>query len=138
MAVLAKADAASLDALWQHEAKKPAYRFIRQPEVGLVMARGRIGGSGAPFNLGEVTVTRCAVETENAVVGHAYVMGRDSRHAELAAVFDAMLQSPRQGTRLWERIVAPLARTQAARRRQRSAKAAATKVEFFTLVRGED
>ena len=58
------------------------------------MARGRPGGDGAPFNLGEMTVTRCTVRLEDGTVGHAYVAGRDMRQAELAAVLDAVLQGP--------------------------------------------
>lgn len=71
----------------------PSYRFLRQPEAGLVMVRGRIGGTGGPFNLGEMTVTRCAVQLDGGgAPGIGYVAGRDSRHAELAALLDALLQ----------------------------------------------
>ena len=34
------------------------YELVRQPETGLVMVRGRMGGTGSPVNLGEGTVTR--------------------------------------------------------------------------------
>ena len=70
--------------------------MIRPPETGLVMLRGRIGGTGSAFNLGEATVTRCAVRTVRGHEGHAYVMGRNHGHAKLAAVCDALLQDESQ------------------------------------------
>jgi alpha-D-ribose 1-methylphosphonate 5-triphosphate synthase subunit PhnG len=112
----------------------PAYRLLRQPEAGLVMVRGRIGGTGGPFNLGEMTVTRCAVQLDSGgAPGIAYVAGRDSRHAELAALLDALLQR-RNGLDL-NSVVDRLEAGQAARRRRAQAEVAATKVDFFTMVR---
>ena len=102
------------------------------------MARGRMGGTGDPFNLGEMTVTRCSVRTEAGFLGHAYIAGRNKKHAELAAVCDALLQDPNARDEVAATIIEPLAAIAASRRRERRAKAAATKVEFFTLVRGED
>jgi alpha-D-ribose 1-methylphosphonate 5-triphosphate synthase subunit PhnG len=102
------------------------------------MVRGRAGGSGAPFNLGEMTVTRCTVDLPSGMAGHGYVAGRDVRHAELAAVFDALLQDPLLTTRLEEAVIARLEAGQRERRRQMAARSAPTRVEFFTLVRGED
>ena len=86
MAVLARASAEEIAALLDRHAAIPAYTKLRGPEAGLVMVRGRTGGGGAPFNLGEMTVTRCTIRTESGQVGHAYVAGRDARQAELAAV----------------------------------------------------
>jgi alpha-D-ribose 1-methylphosphonate 5-triphosphate synthase subunit PhnG len=130
MGILARADAATLA---DHMgADLPAWRHLRQPETGLVMVRGRTGGAGQPFNLGEMTVTRCAVRLDDGTVGHAYVRGRDRRHAELAAIADALLQ--RDAT-LVDRLIVPLAAAQAATRRDRSCEAAATRVEFFTVAR---
>ena len=42
------------------------YVELRAAETGLVMLRGRIGGDGDPFNLGEATVTRAAVQIRRA------------------------------------------------------------------------
>ncbi len=112
----------------------PAFTWLRRPEVGMVMLRGRAGGTGQPFNLGEATVTRCAVRAGNAV-GAAHVLGRDARHAELIARLDAALQDPAQQAALIEAVVAPLEQAQHARREAASRAAATTKVEFFTLVR---
>jgi alpha-D-ribose 1-methylphosphonate 5-triphosphate synthase subunit PhnG len=138
MAVLARAGADDLEAAWAGLGDRPDYRIVRGPEVGLVMVRGRAGGTGVRFNLGEMTVTRCTVELDDGTVGHAYVRGRHRRHAELAAALDAMLQAPARRAAVEARVVAPLAAEQAARRRTAEARAAATRVEFLTLVRGED
>jgi alpha-D-ribose 1-methylphosphonate 5-triphosphate synthase subunit PhnG len=137
MSVLALASRDELERGWSELAVRPVYRRLRGPEVGLVMVRARAGGTGTRFNLGEMTVTRCSVELPDGTAGHAYAGGRDRRHAELAAVFDALLQgegsAPLMGT-----LVEPLARAQAARREAAAARAAASRVEFFTMVRGED
>lgn len=115
----------------------PAHDFLRPPEVGAVMVRGRTGGVGQPFNLGEMTVTRCTVSLADGAVGHAHVQGRDKAHATRAAILDALLQGP-EGTAMTAQVLQPLTAEEAARRQTRADKAAATKVEFFTLVRGED
>lgn len=133
MAVLARANAAELTALLERQAAVPRYARLRGPEAGLVMVRGRTGGGGAPFNLGEMTVTRCTVRTDSGHVGHAYVAGRDARQAELAALLDAMLQDPRQQQDLQASVIAPLAASQRSRREETAAKAAATKVQFFAM-----
>lgn len=123
---------------WAAMADKPAYRLVRRPEIGLVMVRARAGGSGTRFNLGEMTVTRCTVDLPSGAVGHAYVGGRSPRHAELAAVFDGLLQDPASRPGVEVRLVGPLEAAQRERRAARQARSAPTRVEFFTLVRGED
>jgi alpha-D-ribose 1-methylphosphonate 5-triphosphate synthase subunit PhnG len=133
MAVLARADASDIEALLERHAELPCYTRLRGPEAGLVMVRGRTGGGGAPFNLGEMTVTRCSVRTEQGLVGHAYVAGRDARQAELAAVVDAMLQDPAQTFELHAKLIEPLADKQRTSRADIAAKAAATKVQFFAM-----
>lgn len=115
----------------------PPHDLLRPPEIGAVMVRGRVGGSGAPFNLGEMTVTRCTVALEGGVVGHAHVQGRDKAHATRAAIVDALMQTPAAAA-LRARVLDPLAAEEAAARALRAGKAAATRVEFFTMVRGED
>ncbi|MFN4089305.1 MAG: phosphonate C-P lyase system protein PhnG [Alphaproteobacteria bacterium] len=137
MAILAKARPAEVEGAYAALSAPPAYTFLRRPEAGMVMVRGRAGGTGARFNIGEMTVTRCAVQVDGGAIGYAYVAGRDHRHAELAAVFDALLQDEARRPALLSDVVAPLAAAHAARRAAASAKAAATRVEFFTLVRGE-
>jgi alpha-D-ribose 1-methylphosphonate 5-triphosphate synthase subunit PhnG len=115
----------------------PPHEVLRAPEVGAVMVQGRIGGTGAAFNLGEMTVTRCSVRLQAGAVGHAWVQGRNPAHALRAAVADALLQTDAASSIL-EQVVQPLIEEAAATRSARARKAAATRVEFFTMVRGED
>ena len=133
MSVLARAAADELETCLAEHGGAPAYQRLRGPESGLVMVRGRAGGGGAPFNLGEMTVTRCTVRTAAGQVGHAYVAGRDSRQAELAAVLDALLQDPARGAALRDGVITKLAAGQAASRTEVAQKAAATKVQFFAM-----
>jgi alpha-D-ribose 1-methylphosphonate 5-triphosphate synthase subunit PhnG len=113
------------------------YQLIRAPEIGMTLVRGRMGGSGAPFNVGEMSVTRCVVRLADGRTGYSYLAGRDKAHAELAALADAHLQGAQQAHWMRE-LIEPLAQAQAARRSRQQAETAATKVEFFTLVRGEN
>jgi len=137
MSVLALASLDELESRWR-EVAAPPHRMLRRPETGLVMVRGRAGGTGVRFNVGEVTVTRCAVELEGGAVGVAYVRGRDQRHAELAALLDALLQDPERRPALEQAVVEPLAAAQAARRRAAAERVAPSRVEFFTMVRGDE
>ena len=137
MSVLAKARADDVVAAWEGLDDRPHYRPLRGPETGLVMVQARAGGVGAKFNFGEMTVTRCSVELDDGTVGHAYVPGTDGGHAEAAAVLDALLQDAARRAALMEAVVSPLAAAHAERHRARAMKAAATRVDFFTLVRGD-
>ncbi len=134
MGLLARAKPARLAGLLP---ELPVHDLLRAPEIGAVMVRGRIGGTGQPFNLGEMTVTRCALRLGSGAVGHAHVQGRDKGHALRAAVVDALMQGD-QAAAVHAAVLGPLQAEEVARRASRAAKAAATKVEFFTLVRGED
>ena len=134
MGLLARANPTRLAQLLP---KLPVHEMLRPPEIGAVMVQGRVGGTGAPFNLGEMTVTRCALRLASGAFGHAHVQGRDKAHATRAAVVDALMQTD-QADALRAQVLAPLQAEESARRSTRAAKAAATKVEFFTLVRGED
>lgn len=134
MATLAKASPVRLGALVPD---LPPHTVLRPPEVGAVMVRGRIGATGAAFNLGEMTVTRASVRLSTGQVGHAWVQGRDKRHALRAAAVDALMQTD-QAADLTVRVLRPLEAEARAVRADRAEKAAATKVDFFTLVRGED
>ena len=131
MAVLARASADELAA--SADGRLPPFTRLRGPEIGLVMLRGRAGGTGLAFNLGEATVARCTVRTADGWVGHAYCLGRDLRQAELAAALDAVLQDPARQAELNTAVIQPLATAQAARRETLSRRAAATQVQFFTL-----
>ncbi|MGE4252226.1 MAG: phosphonate C-P lyase system protein PhnG [Parvibaculaceae bacterium] len=135
MSLLAAAKPARLDTLFPR-ARFPHFVYLRKPETGLVMLRGRVGGTGSAFNMGEATVTRCAIRLDDGTVGQAFVMGRSHAHALTAAVCDALLQG--QNNDLAETVVAPLALERSERERDLALKNAATKVDFFTMVRGED
>ena len=138
MGVLAKAACDDLEDAYATIGSVPTFTWIRPPESGLVMVQGRAGGTGAAFNLGEVTVTRCALLLASGETGVAYVQGRDKRHAELAAIFDAMLQDPARHTRLQEDVIDTLSARRDRKRTETGRKVAATRVDFFTMVRGED
>ncbi len=115
----------------------PAYDIIRQPENGLVMVRGRIGGDGAPFNLGEASVSRAAVRLASGEVGFGYTLGRDGEKARVIALCDALMQCERFKSDVERKVVEPLRQEQAAARTHQAAQTAATRVDFYTLVRGE-
>jgi alpha-D-ribose 1-methylphosphonate 5-triphosphate synthase subunit PhnG len=134
MGVLARADIVDLErALSAHPDVVAA--VVRRPEVGLIMVRGRAGGDGSPFALGEAPVTRCAV-TIDGRTGHGYVLGRSPRKAEIAAIFDALFQDPKRGPARRRAVIPQLVRRETERRAEQASRAAATKVEFFTMVRG--
>ena len=133
MGLLARAPAARVAELMPD---LPAHTALRPAQLGTVMVQGRAGGTGDAFNLGEMTVTRASISL-NGVVGHGYVQGRDQGHALRAAVIDALMHGD-QAPMIEEQVLYPLRSEEAARKAARAASAAATKVEFFTLVRGED
>lgn len=137
MRVLAQAPDQQLEDLYEKFADKPDWTFARKPETGLVMTRGRIGGGGAPFNLGEMTVTRAAIQLESGEIGHAYCQGRNQRKAAIAAFFDAAWLSEAHKQNVEANILAPLEQEQLTTKKDKLKKAAATKVDFFTMVRGD-
>ncbi|OYX26176.1 MAG: phosphonate C-P lyase system protein PhnG [Rhodobacterales bacterium 32-66-7] len=134
MAVLAKAAPLRLAELMPD---LPAHTLLRAPEIGAVMVRGRAGGTGEAFNLGEMTVTRASVRLGCGTVGHAWVQGRDKGHALRAAVADAVLQTADAG-QVQAKVIDPLVAEAREAARSRAETAATTKVDFFTMVRGED
>ena len=137
MGLLARAPAAEVARLWAEcGLPEPAHDWLRPPETGAVMVRGRAGATGAPFNLGEMTVTRCALRLADGRDGHAWVQGRDKAHARRAALADALMQGA-EADHLRAALLAPLAEAEAEGRAALARRAAATKVEFFTLMRGD-
>lgn len=138
MRALSMAAEDELEALYDTFEPKPDWHFARRPETGLVMARGRIGGGGAPFNLGEVTITRAAVTLESGETGYSWCQGRGQRKAAIAAFFDAAWLKSDLRARVEAEIVVPLAQNQAKADTVSQQATASTKVDFFTLVRGDD
>lgn len=137
MGLLSKAPEGRVAALLDAEVPRPAFTWLRAPEIGSTMVRARAGATGAPFNLGEMTITRCALTLDTGEVGHSYIQGRRKADAEVAALVDALMQTAMAG-RLREKVLVPLEVEMAAAKAARAAKAAATKVDFFTMTRGED
>ncbi len=136
MAVLVQAETVDIARALRAVAA-PVCATLREPESGLVMVRGRTGGDGAPFNLGEATVSRAAVRLASGEVGFGYVLGRDGEKARLIAVCDALIQRDDLAEAVEARVLAPLRAATAAARAERDAQTAATRVDFYTLVRGE-
>ena len=138
MSVLADADSSELKRLWDALGVDPVCTFVRGPETGLVALRGRIGGGGSPFNFGEATATRATVRLENGAIGHSVMLGRDRKKVRLAAIIDALAQDPEFAGRIDAELIGPLQAGIKADDERRKAETAATRVNFFTMVRGED
>jgi alpha-D-ribose 1-methylphosphonate 5-triphosphate synthase subunit PhnG len=138
MALLAASSAAEIANHLDAIGPLPPHEDVRSGETGMVMVRGRIGGDGTPFNFGEATVSRAAVRFATGEIGYGYVLGRDLTKARLIAVCDALVQREQHYPTLEQCVLTPLRSRLAAVRELEAERVAATKVEFFTLVRGED
>jgi alpha-D-ribose 1-methylphosphonate 5-triphosphate synthase subunit PhnG len=136
--LLARATMDELNAAFEKLTDKPDVKPVRGPETGLVMVRGRIGGGGAPFNLGEATVTRATVLLASGTAGHAHSLGTNKEKVRLAAIFDALLQEAATRNLLETTLLAPIEARIAAEDKQKAEETAATRVDFFTMVRGDD
>ncbi len=136
MAILAKSSVVDLERYVRTLEKLPKYFFLRHPEIGLAMVRGKAGGTGEAFNLGEMTVTRCVIKMED-VKGFGYVRGRSKRHAELAAVYDGLLQQEKWFSQVQKQVIQPLQTKLSEHQQKQQSQIEATKVEFFTMLRGE-
>lgn len=137
MEILAKADDSRLERAWEEWPDKPEVFTVRGPETGLVMIRGRIGGGGAPFNLGEASISRATIRLGSGEIGFGQTLGLTPRKAELAAIFDALGQRPETREAV-DALAADIERSVAGRDQTRQRETAATRVDFFTMVRGED
>jgi alpha-D-ribose 1-methylphosphonate 5-triphosphate synthase subunit PhnG len=136
MEALAKADQSQLEEAWAGLEPTPAFAAVRGPETGLVMIRGRIGGGGAPFNLGEATVSRATIRLETGEIGFGQTLGLAPRKAELAALFDALVQRDEYAALVGALVTSIEADIEQDAEHLR--RTAATRVDFFTMVRGED
>ena len=136
LGVLARASRVELESALTLLGELAPLEHVRPPEPGMVMLRGRVGGTGDEFNLGEASATRCALRVGYGALGLGYALGRDRRQAELIAIFDALLQDEARQAFIQTRVIEPLASRQAAQRDLASSAAATSKVEFFTFVRG--
>lgn len=138
MAAFASAPGVRLKQLAEQAGLPLEAEALRGPETGLVTVRGRIGGNGAVFNTGEATVTRATVRIASGQIGHAFALGRDKEKVRIAAILDALWCTEQTRPAVEDRVVAPLAELAAQEDARRQAETAATKVDFFTMVRGED
>lgn len=140
LSTLAKAPARQLLDAWQHVPTPPDFEWVRPPEFGSVMVQGRTGSTGDAFHLGEVTVTRCTLRLADGTLGHGYRQGRHKAAAQITALCDALLQQGHEplASHIAQHVVQSLAQAQAQAQQTLREKAAATKVDFFTLVRGDD
>jgi alpha-D-ribose 1-methylphosphonate 5-triphosphate synthase subunit PhnG len=138
LAILARASRGELEAgIGKHPAGGDA-RDLKPAEIGLVMLRGRMGGDGAAFNLGEATMSKAVIELATGERGFGHVLGRDLAKARLVAIADALWQRGESRSAIEADIIAPVRQRLIADKQRRASEAAATKVDFFTLVRGED
>ena len=137
MSILARASVAELEQALAALGQTPDFDMMKPAETGTIMLEGRAGGAGRRFNIGEATMTRCVVRLKDGTMGFAYALGRDKRKAQLAAIIDGLLQLPTHSVMLQDVLIRPLAERLAAKQAVASQKAAATKVDFFTLVRGD-
>ncbi|MFC0224954.1 phosphonate C-P lyase system protein PhnG [Serratia aquatilis] len=137
MSILAHSQPDQLRSHWQALNLSPHYHSLRAPEIGLAQLLGRMGATGRRFVLGDMTVTRAVVQLDNGSQGYSYIAGRDKAHAELCALIDALLQKPDHQEQLLQQLIEPLAALQQEQRQLRARSVAASRIDFFTLVRGD-
>ena len=77
-------------------------------------------------------------DEQGRTLGYSYVLGRDKAHAERCALIDALLQQPQTHALLTEKVITPLAALREEQRQLRAREIASSKVDFFTLVRGDN
>lgn len=138
LSVLAHSSASALAQHWQALRLSPRFSLIRPAEIGLTRLMARMGASGKRFVMGDATVTRAVVQLEDGTLGYSYVLGRDKAHAERCALIDALLQQPQTHALLTEKVITPLAALREEQRQLRAREVASSKVDFFTLVRGDN
>ena len=136
MSLLATSRQSDLLNLWEQKKIKVNYVWLRTPEIGSIMAQGRMGVTGDKFNIGEVTITRCSLKLNCGTIGHSYVQGRSKKKAEISALCDALMQT-KMSKEINKNIIIPLEKIKKDNKDKILSKAEATKVDFFTLVRGE-
>lgn len=138
MAVLAHSLPHELAERWAALKLNPVYQLIRHPETGLVQIQARMGATGQRFFTGDATLTRAVVRLANGTYGYSYLLGRDKSHAERCAVIDALMQDEADYRNLQETLISPLAANREQRLKQRRAEVNSSRVDFFTLVRGDN
>jgi alpha-D-ribose 1-methylphosphonate 5-triphosphate synthase subunit PhnG len=138
LSTLARSSFSDIEQHWNSDAAQHQYQFIRKPETGMVMAVGRAGGNGEPFNMGEVTVSRCTLRLESGETGFGYVRGRNLKHVETIALIDAISQRQDAASEhVVNELLPALQQKLQQNKQQKQSGAEQTRVDFFTMVRGE-
>lgn len=116
----------------------PEYELIRTPETGLVqpVPAWAVSATASLPATPPLPAQRYARLTVPSV--YSWILGRDRPHAERCAAIDALLQSPRHFHTLMETLITPLEALRSARIEARRAEVNASRVDFFTTVRGDN
>ncbi|WLS80434.1 phosphonate C-P lyase system protein PhnG [Erwinia pyri] len=138
LSVLSHSQPDQLLSCWQPLNLHPHYERLRAPETGLTRLQARMGGTGRRFILGDTTVTRAVVRLDDGICGYSYVITRNKEHAELCALMDALLQQSSSAELIQQKIIAPLAAARQEQLTLRAREIASSRVDFFTLVRGDN
>ncbi|MGE9549745.1 phosphonate C-P lyase system protein PhnG [Erwinia amylovora] len=138
LSVLAHCQPEDLLRHWQSLDLHPQYELLRAPETGLTRLQARMGGTGHRFILGDTTVTRAVVRLHDGTCGYSYVMSRKKDHAERCALMDALLLQARYNELIQQKIITPLAAARQEKLNRRACEVASSRVDFFTLVRGDN
>lgn len=137
LSVLAKSSLQDILHHWEPLGISPDFNYLKSPEFGMVMVRAPASGSGQLFNMGEMTVTRCVIQLPSGVIGYGYTSGRDKEKSQLIAIIDACFQDEKFKMSIEENVLHSLATALREKENNEAAKVKSTKVDFFTMVRGE-
>lgn len=143
MSVLALSDLKDIKRHWNDSVDNCSFKFLRKPEIGMVMAVGRVGSTGEPFNVGEITVTRCALKLDCGIVGVGYLRGRNEEHATIMALIDGLAQKHQASEKIADKnrylkLADILQKVLSQKKQAKRRVVEPSKVDFFTMVRGED
>lgn len=137
LSILAKASLVTMRKYWESIGANATFVFLKKPEVGMAMVRAQAGGGSEDFNMGEMTMTRCVVRLDSEEIGYGFVAGRSKKKSELIAIIDASWQTESLKKIIEEKIIDPLYRLQIYREQKVAEDTKTSKVNFFTMVRGE-
>ncbi|GHK97336.1 phosphonate C-P lyase system protein PhnG [Escherichia coli] len=137
MSILAHSQPAELAARLKALNITADYEVIRAAETGGADS-GADGWHRRTLFAGDATLTRATVRLTDGTLGYSWVLGRDKQHAERCALIDALMQQTRHFQNLSETLIAPLDADRMARIAARQAEVNASRVDFFTMVRGDN
>jgi alpha-D-ribose 1-methylphosphonate 5-triphosphate synthase subunit PhnG len=137
LSVLAKSSKNHIVDQWKSLNISTDYKFLKKPEIGMVMVRARAAGHGENFNMGEMTVTRCVVQLDSNEIGYGYTAGREKEKSKLIAIIDALFQKEAFRDVISSNILQPLIVLQEKKETHNKIKTDTSKVNFFTMVRGD-